>query len=513
MGPKKILVLRLSSLGDVVLTAPVYRNLKEAWPDAHVAVLVKPQFAPVLAGNPCVDEVIPYRGFRAALRALRRGGFTHLLDLHATGRSMLLARLSGVANVSRYRKDALARRLYVWFGRPSPALARHTLDRYLEALAAWGVPVRHRELRLGDYGPGKASRPAPAANVLLLQTSFLGDALLSLPLAKRLKEVLPGARLTVLARPDTADVFRSCPAVDAVMVDDKRGADSGPGGLLRAARRVREAGFDLALVAHRSLRSALLCRLAGVPRRIGFSSSAGAFLFDETVPFPWGAPEAERNLALLLPLAPGLRSAPGDSLYLAGGPDGSGPAVRARLAAEGVGERDVLVGIHAGSVWPTKRWPAERFAALAGRLAREEGVKPVLIGGPGDKALAAAVAAGAGAPVLDWTGRTTLPELLALVPRLSLLVTNDSGPMHVAAAHGVPVLAFFGPTTKELGFFPYGEGHRVLEADLSCRPCGLHGAKACPEGHFLCMRLITVEQAFQAARALLAGRRAPAGTA
>lgn len=508
MASPNILVLRLSSLGDVVLTAPVYRNLKAHWPDARVTVMVKPQFAAVLAGNPMVDEVIPYRGFLAAVAAIRERGFSHLLDLHGTGRTVLLRRLSGVPNVAAYRKAALARRLYVLFRWASPALDKHTSERYLEALAAWGVPVVHRSLRLGDYGAAAPPRPAPEARrVLLMQTSFLGDALLTVPLARRVKEVLPDARLSVMTRPETADVFRAVPGVDEVLLDDKKGAGRGLGGLRRAAESLKAGRFDLALVAHRSFRSALLARLAGIPRRIGFASSAGAFLFHETVPFAWGAPEAERNLALLLPLAPGLRAGPQDSLYLAGGaPSDAGAAVAKRLEEAGLAPGARLVGVHPGSVWPTKRWLPERFAELASRLTRADGARVVLIGGPGDKELAAGVAKAAGVPLLDWTGQTTLPELLALIARMDLLVTNDSGPMHVAAAHGVPVLALFGPTTRELGFFPYGDGHRVLEADLRCRPCGLHGAKTCPEGHFLCMRLITVDQAHRAAQDLLAAK-------
>lgn len=510
-----ILVLRLSSLGDVVLTAPVYRNLKAHWPQARVTVLVKPQFAPVLAGNPCVDEVLVYRGFRSALRDIRSRGFTHLLDLHGTGRTVLLRRLSGVPNVAAYRKHALARRLYVLFRWASPALSTHTLERYLDALAAWGVPVVHRSLRLGDYGSAEPPRPSPAAErVLIVQTSFLGDALLTVPLARRVKEVLPGARLSVMTRPETADVFRACPAVDEVLIDDKKGAGRGLAGIRGAAETLKAGRFDLALVPHRSFRTALIARLASIPRRIGFAASAGAFFFHEAVPFPWGAPEAERNLALLLPLDPSLRAGPRDSLYLAdGAPGHAAAAVAKRLEEAGVRPGERLVGVHPGSVWPTKRWFPERFSALAARLARD-GARVVLIGGPGDKELSAGVAAAAATPsLLDWTGKTTLPELLALIARLDLLVTNDSGPMHVAAAHGVRVLALFGPTTRELGFFPYGEGHRVLEADLRCRPCGLHGAKECPEGHFLCMRLITVDQAHRAASDLLADAAAARQTA
>ena len=109
---------------------------------------------------------------------------------------------------------------------------------------------------------------------------------------------------------------------------------------------------------------------------------------------------------------------------------------------------------------------------------------------------------------LDWSGQTTVADLKALMSRLSLFVSNDSGPMHLATGSGVPTLAFFGPTTREMGFFPYGPGHRVLEENLPCRPCGLHGGAACPEGHFLCMRLITADRAWAASREMLGARAA-----
>lgn len=511
MNPR-ILVIRLSSLGDVVLTAPVYKNLRTFWPEARICVLVKPQFAAVLANNPHVDEVLVFRGLWKTVKEIRSRNFTHLLDLHGTLRTLLIRTLAGVRETAVYRKNAIARRLYVLFRWSSPALTKHSLDRYLESLAAWGVPVRFRDLELGDYsGSMKKAPPRPAAKVLIAQTSFLGDALLTLPLAKRVKELIPGATVAVLTRPDTASVFRQSPWVDEVIEQDKKGAHRGLRGLFALASRLRAGGFDLALAAHRSFRTALLLRLARLPRRIGFSTSPGSFFYHETVYFSWAMPDVERNLALLTPLKPDLRPDARDSLYLSErSGDGARAAERAvseKLAAEGVGPGERIVALHPGSVWPTKRWFPERFASLAGRLRREAGVRVMLIGGPGDAALSRSIAEASGADVLDWVGKTSLPELIACARRWSLLVTNDSGPMHVAAAHGVPTLAIFGPTTRELGFFPYGEGHRVVEADLACRPCGLHGAKTCPEGHFLCMELIGVDAVYRASLEMMGPAR------
>jgi lipopolysaccharide heptosyltransferase II len=493
----KILVVRLSSLGDVVLTGPVYKNLKAHWPDARVSVLVKPQFAAVLEGHPGVDEVIRYRGLRDALARVRAGGFTHLLDLHGNLRSRLLRWLSSVPRVACYRKDALARRLFVAFGRPSPALQRHTVDRYLEALSAWGVPVPERALSPADWGtPGPA---AGAGNVLVLQTSFLGDSLLTLPLLRRLKEGLPRARISVLTLPKNADVFRGSPWADEVLLDDKHGAHGGFLGAWKIARELRGRGFDLAVIPHRSLRSALVARLAGIPRRVGFSSSAGRFLLTDLVPFAWLTHDLERNLALARPLGAAAAPATDEARYVA--PPPVTPELARKLAEAGAAEGARLAGVHPGAAWATKRWPPERFAELCRRLS-SAGLTPVLVGGPGDAPLGDSIAKASGAA--DLVGRTSLEELKSLMGRLSLFVTNDSGPMHLAAAAGVPVVALFGATTRELGFFPYGGGHRVVEAELACRPCGLHGASSCPEGHFLCMRLLTVDRVEAACREALA---------
>lgn len=494
----KILVIRLSSLGDVVLTGPVYKNLKAHWPDARVSVLVKPQFAAVLEGHPGVDQVIRYRGLSDALARIRAEGFTHLLDLHGNLRSRLLRSLSGVPHQAAYRKDALARRLFVAFGLPSPSLQRHTVDRYLEALGAWGVPVAaERALTPSDWG-GRGDG-AGARNVLVLQTSFLGDSLLTLPLLRRLKESLPGARVSVLTLPKNADVFRGNSWVDEVLLDDKRGRHGGPLGAWRIAAELKSRGFDLAVIPHRSLRSALVAYLARIPRRVGFAASAGRFLLTDTVPFAWLTHDLERNLALARPLGSETRASVGEARYISPPPPSA--ALTARLTEAGVAPGARLAGVHPGAAWATKRWLPERFAELCRRL-KAEGVTPVLVGGPGDAALGAEIARASGAA--DLVGRTDLEDLKSLMGRLSLFVTNDSGPMHLAAAAGVPVVAIFGATTRELGFFPYGAGHRVVEAELACRPCGLHGAKDCPEGHFLCMRLLSVDRVHEACRQALA---------
>ncbi|MFA6318539.1 MAG: glycosyltransferase family 9 protein [Elusimicrobiota bacterium] len=505
--PNKILVIRLSSLGDVVLTAPVFRSLKIAWPDCSISVLVKPQFAGALRGHPLLHEVIPFRGLRSAVASVRAGGFTHLLDLHATPRSFVIRSLSGVPAVSVYKKDALARRLFVSFGLRSPALEKHTIERYLEALASWGVPAADPGLEFGDYGeadpalPQEPSTPRPG-RVLVIQTAFLGDCLLTLPLLRELKALCPASRVAVLTTERTEEVFAGSPWVDETIVDRKRGEHAGFFGALSMAALLRERRFDCAVIPHRSLRSAFLAWLAGIRERIGFSTSAGSFLLTRRVPFAWHMHDLERNLGLLLPFQADLKLRPDESRYL---DPQAGDAAAKRLASAGIGPGDRVAAVHPGSTWPTKKWFESRFRDLCRGLIAD-GVKVVIVGGAADRGLCARLAADSGAA--DLSGGP-LSELKSLMARLSLFVTNDSGPMHVAAASGVPTLAIFGPTTRELGFFPYGPGHRVLEVDLDCRPCALHGGRSCPRGHFLCMGLITVDMALQASREMLAAQERP----
>ncbi len=490
----KILVIRLSSLGDVVLTGPVYKSLKSHWPDCRIAVLVKPQFAAALKGHPSVDEVVPFIGTREAVQRIKAQGYTHLLDLHGNLRSFLIRILSRVPNTATYCKNALARRLFVALRVATPELQRHTVDRYHDALAAWGVPRAPGALCPLDEG---------AKKVLVMQSAFLGDCLLPVPLLRRLKEIRPGASVTVLPLPPTADVFRGTPWSDAVLVDDKHGIHGGLRGPWRIAAELKTHNFDLAVIPHRSFRSALVAKLAHIPRRIGFDSSAGSCFLTDSVSFSWRMHDLERNLSLTLPLGAGAPPSAGESRYLTA-PKMSPKFVQI-LNAEGVSSTAMLIGVHPGSAWATKRWLPARFAELCLRL-KADGLTPVIIGGPEDRALGVRIAQESGA--LDLVGRTDLEDLKALMGRLALFVTNDSGPMHLAAATGVPVVAIFGATTRELGFFPYGPGHRVIEADLACRPCGLHGARACPEEHFLCMRLLSVEQVHSACRDIIkAGRK------
>ncbi len=496
-----ILVIRLSSLGDIVLSSPVYKNIKAAWPQARITLLVKPQFAHVLAGHPDIDEImVAKKNLWGNIRQIRAKNFTHLLDLHGTLKTMLMSFFSRVPNRIRYNKNSLERRLFVRFRRMSPVLERHTLDKYLESLQNWNIPVVYREPKLGDWAYKHTEGNGKKVNTIaIFQTSFIGDSVLTTPLIQKTAKLFPEAKIVVITRPQTEDIFRPMKEVSQIILNDKKGWNK-IAGVWKTANAIKKTQADILLVPHRSFRSALIAWLSNVPIRIGFTSSEGRWLYTKTVPFSWMIHDAERNLSLLQGIVKEKFSA--EKLNMRYAP--SAEENVERLMKDFNLEGKTLVGIHAGSAWPTKCWPMEYFVKLISRLQTELGVQAVLLGGREDAALGEKICQLSQGHAASLCGKTSLADLMAFMRHFKLFVTNDSGPMHIAVAFDVPTLAIFGPTTRELGFFPYGEGHRVMEVkDLPCRPCALHGGKKCPEGHFKCMKDISPDEVFANAKEML----------
>ena len=341
-----------------------------------------------------------------------------------------------------------------------------------------------------------SGRAGPA--LLVAQTSFLGDVVLTTPLLAELRTSLRPRRLAVLVRPEAAPLLAGHPAVDDVLIDDKRGRDRGLRGLARVARRLRRERFDLAVSPHRSLRTALLLTAARIPCRVGFRESRGALLYHTRVARDRRRHDVERNLALLEPFGAPLPAAP--RLHLA-----VDPGAAARAAALLPTGPEPLVGIAPGSVWATKRWTPTGFAAVAAAL-DAEGARCVLLGSSADAPLVEAIQAASGGRALALAGRTDVATLVAVIDRLSLLIANDSAPMHVACARGIPVVAVFCATTPALGYGPWGAGHTVIGAELACRPCARHGGQRCPRGTEDCMHLVEPAVVLAAARRALAAR-------
>jgi heptosyltransferase-2 len=313
-------------------------------------------------------------------------------------------------------------------------------------------------------------------SVVVIQTAFLGDVVLTTPLLSALASQY--GPVDVVTTPAAAGLLETHPAVREVIRYDKRGADAGLRGFWRLASRLRGRWYGRAVLPHRSWRSAALALAANIPKRTGFADAAPAITYTTRIPRARRGHEVERLLALA-----GVERPPPVSIAL--GRDDFA-AADAWLAARGLGPG--FVALAPGSVWATKRWPyyPELAATVDGPI--------VVVGGPDDVALADTIAARAPDRAHSAAGALSLRASAALIARARALVTNDSAPLHLATAVGTPIVAIFGPTVPEQGFGPRGAGDTVLgHATLSCRPCSAHGQRVCPLLHHRCMKELAVE--------------------
>ena len=315
---------------------------------------------------------------------------------------------------------------------------------------------------------------------LVVQTAFLGDVVLTTPLLTAL--AARHGPTDVITTPAAAPLLEGHPAVRQVIPYDKRGRDRGWRGLRTLAARLAAARYERAYLPHRSLRTAVLARLARIPVRVGFHDG-WPFLYTEVKRHPATGHAIDRLLALAD--APAAQYPP--RLHPSG-PDAQ--AAEALLAGGGIGPREPFVALAPGSIWGSKRWP--HYPALARQLIGR--VHVVVVGGPEDAGLGEeivrTVQEGHGrSKTVNACGRLTLRASAALIARAAVLVTNDSAPLHLASAMETPIVALFGPTIPEFGFGPISPRDVTLGVQgLACRPCSRHGPARCPLGHHRCLR-------------------------
>ncbi len=324
--------------------------------------------------------------------------------------------------------------------------------------------------------------------VLIVKLSSMGDVLHALPAALEIKRQW-GAEIHWAVHPVFAGLVRCFPCVDHIVEIPRRGGLS----LFRqAVRRLRENKYDWVVDFQGLFKSAVLVRLARTDHRVGPGFwREGARLFYDAVP---KRPRPRRHaveecldllpvLGLTRPETPEFRLSPPE------------------LSPGTAGEGKLRIAIAPVSRWTTKNWPLERFAETARRLVREMGAEVHILGGGADRPDAEELARLAGVEIRNHCGEFDLPHSCALLRHMDALVTNDSGPMHLAAAMNIPCVALFGPTLPgRTG--PYGPIHRVLQSD-SCAPCY---RRTCPRGDFACLRDISVDRVMDAVRKTVGGR-------
>jgi heptosyltransferase-2 len=319
---------------------------------------------------------------------------------------------------------------------------------------------------------------------LVIQTSFLGDTVLTTPLIAELAR--RGGPVDVVTTPASATLLQNHPGIRSVIPYDKRGADRGIGGFFRMAKRLRAFGYETAYLAQGSMRSAALALAAGVTRRVGFAGHAGRLLYTEKVEYRSDLHHAARLLRLAKPDAAPTDAEIRPRLY-PGIPE-RGSVDRFLALHDAHDDGKPVVALAPASIWGTKKWP------YYGELARElsSSARVVVLGSSDDASLAADVCAAAGESAINAAGVLSLLGSAELIRRCDLLVTNDSAPQHLASAVGTPTITIFGPTVPSFGFGPLAKGSTTIgHAGLACRPCHPHGPQRCPLGHWRCMREMT----------------------
>lgn len=336
--------------------------------------------------------------------------------------------------------------------------------------------------------------------ILIVQTAFLGDVILTTPLIKAVKKIYPHSFLSFLLIPETREVLANNPGLDEIIIYDKRDKEKGIPFLFSLVKKIKNKKFDKALIPHRSLRSASLCFLSKIPQRIGFDTSTGSFLFTRKVRYQKSQHEIERNLSLLNSTT--LKDSK-DFLpeLFPSQEDFSKVEMFFRDQNLDVGEK--LVGIAPGSVWATKRWLPERFAQVADLLIEESQTRIVLLGSREDQDLCFRISDLMKRKPLIAAGKMSFLQSAALISKCSVILSNDSAPVHMAVAMKIPVVEIYGSTVPGFGFAAYGENNIILEKPLYCRPCGIHGKNKCPEKHFRCMKEITAQEVFKAVRSII----------
>jgi len=341
----------------------------------------------------------------------------------------------------------------------------------------------------------------PPASLLVRATNWLGDAVMTTPALAAVREGLPDARIALLAKPLVAELFRHHPDVDEVIVYERPGRHEGSLGRLRLGAELRRRRFDGALLLQNAFDAALIAFLARIPERAGYPTDARRFLLTLPVPMPSGIFE-RHDVEYYLCLLDGLgipRPEPAVLKLAVTGEERE--AMATRLASLGIERGAPIVTINPGATYGSaKRWYPDRFAAVADALSAEWGAAVVIVGSTAEAPLSGEIEAATRTPPVNLAGKTTVRELMALLSLSSFLVTNDSGPMHIGAALGVPLVAIFGPTDWRRTS-PWSGRAKVVRVEVDCSPCRL---RVCDRGHE-CMLGVTPGMVLDAARQLLPG--------
>jgi heptosyltransferase-2 len=328
--------------------------------------------------------------------------------------------------------------------------------------------------------------------IMIRSANWLGDAVMTVPAMMAVRETYPDAHIAVVANPLVAQLLENHPGCDEVIVYNRRAEHAGVFGMLRFTADLRRRNFDCAILFQYAIEAGIMAFLAGIPRRLGFTTDGRRIFLTHPVPFGEAEKTVHQTDAFLRIV----------NHYGIKAEEKRQPL--ALLASERFWVKEQLpdgpvVTINPGAAYGSaKRWYPERFAAVGDFLAREYGMHIVLIGGPGEVEIGKDIAAAIQAPVHNFVGKTSVRQMMSLIDVASLMVTNDSGPMHIAAGFNVPIVAIFG-STNHTTTSPFSDSYRIVRHPVECSPCML---RECPIDH-RCMDRVTVDDVVEAVQSFM----------
>jgi heptosyltransferase-2 len=330
--------------------------------------------------------------------------------------------------------------------------------------------------------------------ILIVTVNWLGDALMTTPALRALKEKFPLSSVAVMCVPRVKEVFLDNPYIDEVIIFDEKGEHRPAKKKKEFVRELRAMKFDAAFFIHRSFTRLFLCWRAGIPVRVGYHRFKTFLLLTQRIKAP-DASVHRRDYYLALFERAGVPVVDRTPRFFIS----YEVKERAMSRLQGLRkEHDFIVGMHVAANWEQKRWPQKYFAALADRLSDELNCAIVCIGSKQDKEIVAGCIAKMKTPPLDASGETTLKELGALFENMDLFISNDSGPAHLAAAVGGEEIVLFGPTSSDITA-PQGRCVHILRKETGCTiPCYRVN---CPDNR--CMKDISVDEVFEKAKSIL----------
>jgi len=329
--------------------------------------------------------------------------------------------------------------------------------------------------------------------ILIRGPNWVGDAVLAIPAMKAVRAHFTQAEITLLVRPWVAGLFTSAPFIDKVW------SESRPSSLLdwiRITREIRTRRFNLALLFPNSFESALMTFLGRVPQRVGYATDGRTWMLTNAI-----APSAKarHQVHYYLDIVRTLSVKAEQPSIAIEATNEERAAARTLLASEGIPPEAPFLVVNPGAAYGSaKRWAEDRFAEVADVLAREMGLQVAIVGSGAERPIAEQIRKRMKSRTAILNGKTTLETLIGVLAESTLIITNDSGPMHIAAALGVPTVAVFGSTDEKVTG-PYGPRTRIVKHPVECSPCLL---RECPIDH-RCMTRVAVEDVCRAARELL----------